>query len=55
MEDNGDVWLGVRMALAATVSALVVAVLTIVVGRAFMVEPPPPEQARGTSLTLVSR
>lgn len=55
MNDNGDVGLGVRMALAATVSALVVAALTIVVGRALIVDPTTAEHTRTAPLVLVSR
>ncbi len=55
MDERGDVGLGVRMVLAATVSALVVAALTVVIGRALIVEPANMPQTRSAPLVLVSR
>ncbi len=55
MDEGGDVGQGVRMVLAATVSALVVAALTIIIGRTLIVEPHVNPPARPASLMLVSR
>jgi hypothetical protein len=55
MDERGDVGLGVRMVLAAVVSALIVAALTITIGRALIVEPTASQQARSAPLVLVSR
>jgi hypothetical protein len=55
MNEGGDVRLGVRMALVAAVSALVVAALTIVIGRALIVEPTTAHLSRSEPLVLVSR
>jgi hypothetical protein len=55
MDEHGDVGQGVRMVLAATVSAVVVAAVTIAVGRALIVEPASAPQTRSATLVLVSR
>lgn len=54
MDERGGFGLGVRMVLAATVSAVVVAGLTIAVGRSF-VETPATQQTRTAPLILISR
>jgi hypothetical protein len=55
MEQDGDLGQGVRMVLAGTVSALVVAALTIAVGRALIADPLNEPPARSSPLILVSR
>lgn len=55
MSQAGDVGLGVRMALAATASAVAVAAVTILVGRALISEPRAEPQRRSSPLVLVSR
>lgn len=55
MNESGDVGLGVRMAVAATLSAVIVAAVTILVGRALIDEPKATLQARSAPLVLVSR
>ena len=55
MNESGDVGLGVRMAVAATLSAVIVAAVTILVGRALIHDPQAAPQARSTPLVLVSR
>ena len=54
MDERGGFGLGVRMVLAGTVSALVVASLTIAIGRS-VVEPPASQQTRDAPLILISR
>ncbi|WP_157072444.1 hypothetical protein [Brevundimonas bacteroides] len=55
MDEDGDVGQGVRMALAATVSAVIVAALTIAAGQALIVDPASAAQSRTAPLVLVSR
>jgi hypothetical protein len=55
MDEHGGVGQGVRMVLAATVSAVIVAALTIAVGRALIGEPASAPQTRSAPLVLVSR
>ncbi len=54
MDERGGIGLGVRMVLAGAVSALVVASLTIAIGRS-VVEPPASQQTRTSPLILISR
>jgi hypothetical protein len=54
MDERGGFGLGVRMLLAGAVSALVVASLTIAIGRS-VVEPPASQQTRTSPLILISR
>jgi hypothetical protein len=56
MDNQEELGLGVRMVLAAAVSAVVVAGLTIAVGRALMLEPTTTAPATRTEpLILVAR
>ncbi len=55
MEQDGDLGQGVRMVLAGTVSALVVAALTIAIGRTLITDAHDEPPARSSPLILVSR
>lgn len=55
MNEGGDVGQGVRMVLAATVSAVVVAALTIVVGQRLIDAPSGPAPTRSVSVISASR
>lgn len=54
MDERHGVGMGVRMVLAAVLSAVMVAGLTIIVGRS-LIEGEPVEPARGSALIPISR